>query len=324
MRTGPGAINGPVPGTAFIANAAGVGKTLLADIIGHISYGTSVPTSAYPEDNIEARKVAMSLALAGKPFVLFDNLGEGATYGLPALDALLTSTELNDRLLGTMKTVTAPVRMQPMATGNNIAPSKDAHRRWTVCQLHTDLETPYEREDIEIPEILPYILDHRAEYLGAALTILVGHAKADRPPAAKAKLGKFENWDLHIRGAVKWATGLDPAHTMKEIARMAPERLNKAALIDAWKLLPHGQDEKTGHSAESAMKLAEGNAIGMDQVREIFCRLTRDGKPPSPRSLGKFLRGIENANLDNFAFRAKDGPNHTLVWYVEEIPKSGV
>src|SRR4029078_7193213 len=92
------ALDGPAPLFLFDANIRGAGKGLAADASSLIAPGDILATASYSHDGAEMRKVITSVALAGDRAVLLDNIG--GAFGLPSLDAALTSTKWKDRLLG--------------------------------------------------------------------------------------------------------------------------------------------------------------------------------------------------------------------------------
>lgn len=310
------AIAGPTPGFALIGNAAGVGKGLLIDAVGIIAYGSSIPTSDYPADPVEAQKCKVSIALSGKPAVHLDNLEEGRSYGSRVLDSALTSTTIDDRILGTSNTTGAiPLRPVWFLSGNNIAPGKDAHRRWLPCHLQTDLERPEERRDIAIPNLRAHVLQHRGDLLRDALTILRAHALARRPTGDWGPLGSFEVWDPIIRGAVWFATGLDCCSTLRVEAEEAPERQEKLALLEAWRELPRGGDGRGGHTANEAIELAEKHAA----LHAALVQLSRDGKLPTPRQIGNAIRAMKGAIIGGMRFEKGGSDARSARWRVAKV-----
>ncbi len=160
------AIAGPVPGFAFNGNKAGTGKGLLIDLVGLIVWGHAIPTRSYPFDPKEMAKVKLSLALAGVSAVHFDNLPEGGWYGGGELDSALTSMMVEGRILGASRESGAvPLRPAWFLSGNNISPGKDSYRRWLPCNLATELESPHERDDIQVSNLRQYVAEHRGEFL---------------------------------------------------------------------------------------------------------------------------------------------------------------
>ena len=222
------AIPEAAPGVAYIGNTAGVGKGLLVHTVGIIATGRPVPATSYPLDKEEARKVKVTLALSGVQLVLLDDLDEGQSYGNGPLDSMITETKIgNERVLGTMQQ-TGEIHLRPTwcLNGNNLAPARDAHRRWLICNIVTELEHPEERK-VEREDLLDQVHKHRATLLRDALIVLKAHALAGYPKGDWAPLGSFYKWDKIVRGAVWYATEPrlqpDPASGRERIARTPPQ-----------------------------------------------------------------------------------------------------
>jgi hypothetical protein len=288
-----------------------------------------VPTTSYPKDEAEADELKVAFALAATPIVHLDNLEEGRAYGGGVLDSALTSMTVSGRILGQSKTTEGmQLRCCWFLSGNNIAPTKDAHRRWLVCNLGTDLERPEERRDLKIPDILGHVRERRGELVRAALIILRAHAVAGFPRCRDengrdtAPLGSFEQWDRIVRGAVWYATGRDCNTTRRRAADESPDRLNKLALLEAWILLPNGGPEGTGVTSEEAHRLAFGGKDAPPRspdLAEVLSRFSRDGDV-SPRIIGNVIRGMKGQNLGGMAFRSKGHRRRSALWYVEKLP----
>lgn len=313
------AIDGPTPGVAVNGNKAGCGKGLLIDAIARIVWGWDVPTTTYPVDPIEAQKVKVAIALSAKPAVNFDNIEEGQSYGNPAIDSAITSTEIDDRMLGTAKN-TGRLALRPcwFVNGNNTSPGKDAHRRWLVCNLTTDLERPEERGDIEIPDLRSHISTNRAELVRDVLTILKAHADAGYPNSGRPPLGSFEAWDRIVRGAVWFATSLDCCDTRKKAADEAPERMEKLALLEAWREIPGGGDNAGGLTVEKALQAAMQDTEGA--LYQAFMKRSRDGKTPDIRRVGNFIRGIKGSVTGGLKFEKAGEERRSVKWRVAGTP----
>ena len=313
-------IDGPVPGFAFNGNKAGTGKGLLVDAIGVITTGRPAAAMDYPEKE-EAAKVLTSLALAGTPAVHFDNLPSGATYGGSALDRGLTARTVDGRILGQSAT-TGPIRLCLCwdLTGNNLSPGYDAYRRWIPVNLKSSLESPEMRGDVKEKDFRSYLLKHRGTILRDVLTIFRAHALAGRPDAADSRMGSFEAWDATVRGAVTFAIGTDPLKTLRAAAEEAPERLDRLALIQAWRTLPGGERPGDGLTAAEAGKLAapdrESGVSKYPVYYDVLLRLGRDGKPATPGSIGNRIRGMKHNNTGGFMFESNGLKHQAQVWRV--------
>ena len=315
-------IEGPVPGNAFVGNRAGTGKGKLIDCIGVILNNRPVPTTSYPEDRDEMRKVKTAFALDPTPLVHLDNIEEGRFYGGGVLDSALTSMTVNDRILGVSKTTSGlELRSVWFVSGNGIVPRKDAYRRWLVCNLLTALECPEERGDLKIPDLLNHVREHRAELVRAALVVLKAHAAAGRPTDGWAPLGSFEEWDKVVRGAVWFATGLDCNATRKKVAAEAPERMDHLALLDAWASAPDGGKNGNGITVESAFRLA--SSVERDhppkcpELTAALMRFSKDARLPTSRQIGYILRAVKGRVMGGQWFTNKPDGKHAVLWSVE-------
>jgi hypothetical protein len=323
-------IAGPVPGTAVLANLAGVGKGKLIDAIGIIATGFPVPTTSYPYDNTEAAKVKASFAIALTEIVHLDNIDSGSQYGNGALDSALTSTTVNERILGQSKQ-TGPIELRPswFLSGNNISPGKDAHRRWNQCSLESKLEHPHERNDIRIPDLLAHVIEHRAELLHDALVIFQAHDVAGRKTDGWAPLGSFEQWDPIVRGAAWYATGLDCNTTRRKAAEDSQERISRIALLEAWQAMPGCAAPGHGMTSLKAFRLAaetDGATppnLKNPDLADALLAFGKDGKPASSRTIGNTLRGIAGRNLDGKMFVTTGKEGGCFIWTVKTVDSPG-
>ncbi len=287
------AVAGPVPGIVINGNRAGTGKGLLVDAMTMPGTGRPTPTSSYPDKPEEAAKVKVAIVLSGKPVVNFDNLDEGSFYGGSAIDSLLTSITIDDRVLGfSRQTGEIAVRVACFLNGNNLAPVKDAWRRWLVGNLMTDLENPEQRKDLGDIPLRARILEDRGTIVRDVLTIMKAHALAKWPTDGWGPMGSFEDWDRVIRGAVWFATERDCLATQKKTADEAPDRQAKIALLEAWNELPGGASE-TGLTVADAVDLVEKNPKQFEAMRCVLMQRGRAGKPASATAIGSVLRGLK-------------------------------
>jgi hypothetical protein len=312
------AIAGPVPGFAYNGNAAGVGKGLLIDIIGNVTWGHDVGTRTYPIDTGEADKVKLALALGAVPIVHFDNLIEGGFYGGSVMDSALTSTITSGRILGQSRdSGDVPLRPVWVVSGNNIGPMADALRRWFPCNLVTNLDSPHERKDIETKDLRQYVLDHRAEILRDAHIILKAHAVAGRPTDGWAPLGSFEEWDPIVRGAVWYATGNDCVQNQHKSATEMPERINRAALLEGWREL---ELEGKGKTVPEALRAVEENPDTYATLKTAFMSLSRDGKMPDSIRIGKKIGAMKKTPINRMRFATLgENRNGAQIWTVVDV-----
>jgi hypothetical protein len=228
---------------------------------------------------------------------------------------------VSDRILGQSRdSGSVPLRPVWMLSGNNVSPSRDAFRRWLPCNLTTPLESPHERDDIEVGNLRQYVAEHRAELIGDALLILKAHAVAGHPKGSWAPLGSFEAWDRIVRGAVWYATGNDCLTTQRQGAAESPERLDKLALLEGWAQLPEGGKDGKGVTVEEAIQTAIDNPIVYSMLHSALMRMKgAKEKTPSAKTIGYRIRGMDRQNVGGFRFECCGKENHARLWRARKL-----
>jgi hypothetical protein len=217
------AFSGPAPLFLVDANVRAAGKGLLLHTLSLILTGEEFTIATYTGDQDELRKRITSLAMSGDRLVLFDNL-EGK-FGNAVLDAALTATSWEDRILGVNRTVRVPLFITWYATGNNVIVGADTSRRVCPIRLESPDERPEDRTGFKNPDLLAYVKANRPRLLGAALTILRAYCAAGRPEQKLTPWGSFGGWSSLVRGAVVWVGLPDP----REACRMFQAQADVAA-----------------------------------------------------------------------------------------------
>jgi hypothetical protein len=278
-----------------------------------------VPASSYPEEPEEASKVKVALALSGKPLVHFDNIEDGGTYGNSGIDGALTQSVIDERILGISR-MTGPIALRAswFLSGNNLAPSKAAYRRWLPSNIVTEEEHPEERQGLKIKDLRGYLLEHRGGFVRDALTILRAHAQAGRPIGDWGPLASYEAWDPIVRGAVWYATGLDCCKTLREAAEESPERLDNLALLTAWRGIPGGAQGEGGVTGAEALEHAKDSSPLYEPLRTALLAFGSRGELPSPRTLGNKLRALRGNNIGGLKFVRVGTGNQGVRWRVDK------
>ncbi len=225
------AFEGPSPLFLFDATTAGSGKTLLARLLGLIATGHEPALAGMPPSSVELKKAITAALLRGDAMHVFDNCT--TTIGNDVLDMLLTSTNYQDRRLGTNETIVAEARMALVATSNNAAIGADTARRTLTLRLRPAVDRPEEREFDR--DLAAYAVAHRPQLLGAALTILRWHfmqGAAGRPKARP--FGSFTGWSDVVRLAVIRAGMADPLESQALVRRIDDGTRLRASLLEAW------------------------------------------------------------------------------------------
>lgn len=192
-------IDGPTPLHLVDAPEAGTGKGKLvkACLLPALGYEPSV-TTVPVEDKF--RTLLFSLLNSGTQAIVLDNLS--GTLKSDALEACITTGELQDRLLGGNKTPRVKVRSIFAATANNGTLSPDMVRRSVLIKLDAGVENPSKRQDFKHPDLLPWVSKNRLAIVSALLA-MCRHWIAQGMPRSNQKKGTFEAWAGIVGGVLE-------------------------------------------------------------------------------------------------------------------------
>lgn len=313
-----------VPMHVFDSSTPSSGKSLLAELVALIVGGQPMARGPCPETSEEMRKRIMSHALAGDQLVSIDNVPGGWVVGWAALDMALTAPTITDRILGASKSATLRNVMNWYVTGNNIVVRGDTARRALVVRLSPGVEHPELRDPstFRFPRLPQHVVEHRAELLGAGLTIVASYLCAGRPDVGVKPVGSFEGWSEIVASAIVWAGGADPCELFASRRLDAdPAVTTHVQLLEALARYPDGLTSKG--ILDHCVETFPGHVDDPD-LREVIAALSSDGKLPTVRKLGYLLR----EHLDRVR-RLSDGTDARLVaernasnvayWRVETI-----
>ncbi len=292
------------------APVAGSGKSALAEIPALLATGRAPRTMPQPRDEVEARKRIFALLLEGHRVLSIDNVStplEGET-----LCIALTQAELTDRVLGETKTASAPTRHACWsATGNNLTPKGDIRRRVLICRLDSGEERPasrrYERE------LRRYTLEHRGEFVAAALLILRWRLRVHAERLELRPFGSYEGWSQLIRAALVELGESDPVDALDRNEETDPETTDLRILMVAWEAT-FGSRSVT---APEAVRVA-GSAPVLRDALELVAA-SRAGKADN-RSLGTYLRQVQRRPLGGRRFEKAGQRQHWALWRLVPTP----
>lgn len=306
-------VDGCVPMFPITANIRGSGKSMLVDAASIIAYGHRAARHTFTGDDTEMRKVITSLARRGASSVLFDNLNVQLRGS--ALDAALTGTTWNDRILGESKhTGDLPMRIVFTATGNNLAYGTDIGRRVIPIRLVSALAEPEGRSDFVHRDLLGWVASERPRLAVAALTILRGYYAVGCPEQAGGELGSFEAWSRIIRGAVVWAGGADPLLTQESAKAHDESTALLSKLLTGIEL----SDSTAGLTVNDIQSIADsGEGEGADCLREAIAEVC--GDKFNSRSFGKRLKSYEGRVYDGRYLKSKTAGGGVLRWRVRHV-----
>lgn len=310
------AFNGSTPLFLFDANTPGAGKTLLAQVAGHIATGRRLAVTSYTNNTEELRKAITTVCISGDPVVLFDNVS--GRFGNSVLDRMLTCERWKDRLLGHNTEIDLPLTVTWFATANNAQIAGDSLRRIVPIRLEPLTERPEERGGFKYPHLLAHVEAERPKLLAAALTILSGFLRSASQAPELKPFGSFEDWSRVVRGAIVWAGQPDPCEARSELARADTTGDALAALLAAWQRY---------HKVRRPVSLArlilgiqrseEADAVMLRAAIEDFCNVPT-GKTISAQALGSRLRDVRRRVMQGRYFDSQRRSQNRLIWEVVE------
>lgn len=185
---------------------------------------------AVGESEAEIEKRIGAALMAGDSCICVDNVVE--TFFSPFLCIVLTHESVHPRVLGKSKNVECPTNVLFITTGNNWTCKGDMVRRVVLIEIDPKCEDPADRRfDFDPVE---HARAGRAEFLGAALTILHAYAAAGRPAQKLKNFGSFEEWSEWARAPLVWLGEPDPLGTTSRLKDDDPVRGEITAVFDAW------------------------------------------------------------------------------------------
>ena len=261
-----------VPLHGFDAPVAGSGKSMLVDIASILATGHKAGVTAYGDPE-EGEKRLSSVFLRGDPIIALDNC-EAPLEGV-LLNQALTQPQVELRILGQSKMVSAQTRALMTATGNNLIVKGDLIRRSVVGKLDPRCERPELRQYDYDPVV--DATEMRGEIVAAALTVLRAYHVAGRPQRPP-RLQNFGEWSDTVRGALIWLGQGDPVKTMGRLRMGDPALVNLRVVLAAWR----DQFADAAQSSNSVIEAA--NATKATEEPQASGRYVRSYLRPALRS----------------------------------------
>ncbi len=321
------AIDGPCPLMMVEASTRGTGKTRLIDAVATIATGREASKRSYSTDIEEMRKVYASVAFSGRSMLVLDNIMRA--IGDPSLDSYLTSSKVEDRVLGESRSMCVENRMVIFGSSNNPVYLGDTARRTLPIRLESKLENPEERQDFKHPDLLGWCRTERPRLVRAALTLLRAWAVSGRPDMGLPLWGSFEAWSRVVPAALVFAGATDPMQARRGLeAASDPQRNALATLLQWWGKFDHAG---TGVTIGSVLKqlYPRHDAYRSDDgppepeyheaMREAALELaaSRSGDRVDPRALGMAIRRARGRVIDGRMFVEGGSSSGSMRWKVQ-------
>ena len=286
-----------VPLHGFDAPVAGSGKSMIVDIASILATGHEAGVTAYGNPE-EGEKRLSSILMRGDPIIALDNC-EAPLEGM-LLNQMLTQYQVELRILGQSRIVSAQTKATPTATGNGLIIKGDLTRRSVIGLLDPKCEQPELRAFDYDP--IADAKQNRGELVAAALTVLRAYHVAGRPDKPPP-LQNFVPWSDTLRGAIIWLGQGDPVNTQARLRNADPARLALRAALSAWRDQFGDDPQSTDGVIETANKTIatlEPGTLGAIRththpaLRSALLTVAARGGGIDPRMLGNWLSRSKN------------------------------
>lgn len=194
------------PAFLITAPLRGTGKTTLVKFASRAVHGRNIGAASLSLNDEEQRKTITAALLNNPPALLFDNLTAGSVFDSDQLAIAMTSSEWEDRKLGSTERLTLPNRAVWCFTGNNVSPSGDMRRRIVGIRMVPAGRAHFTQHFDRNIETWP--IEHRSDVISALLEIAV-YGQSKDAPALPSESG-FPAWDKAVRRAVLAVCAADP------------------------------------------------------------------------------------------------------------------
>jgi hypothetical protein len=275
------------PMYVYDAPMAGTGKSTLQEMGARIVHGTQPAMRPWVSDEDELRKSIYACLMAGDRSIWLDNVPDGHKIRSAILETFLTATVWKDRTLGESTTNSIPNKSVLVLSGNNLTPVGALARRSLVVRLDANTENLRGRI-FRIPNPRQYVMEHRAQMLVDALTIIKAYiATGGKDQPMPVTLPSFEDWSRLAREPLIWLGMKDPVLT--QLHETDDESRNIGPILE--KLAANFGDRTftAGDMARVVGSLSDTNNELSDELMQMGC-----AEPNNPIKVGYWLRASKD------------------------------
>ena len=298
---------------AFLTTApdSGIGKSYLNSIVTPFAGPGEPQRTSFPKTSEEATKSVQSHLLTGSAVIEYDDMDcDFLPHG--ALNRMLTSEHLTDRILGVSKTVTVSTRAVVLASGINVGPVRDMNRRVITIHLARKQQGGITRSFVGRPA--KEVRANRGKYVSAVLTIIEAWKKAGCPESDAPSIASYgDEWSQYCRLPLMWLGLPDPAHSLIVQVDNDPDLEQFGLILREW----YARYQST---PVTVRKVKEARQMGDDPLHQALLELpvTQNGYIIADK-LGWLFKKKANKIIDGYALRegSADGRRG---WWVEKLP----
>ncbi|MCA0927142.1 hypothetical protein [Ruegeria profundi] len=184
-----------VPGYMITGPGTESGKTYLAGVASVISTETAkVGARTFPGSEAELRKELVAASLVNKQVLIFDNVKRGTELNSDIMASMITTGEIEGRILGASKDVKISIPYMTIVTGNNIEMVDDLGSRFIGIRFEQTQSNMSDRE-FRHRDLHRYIVENY-ERVNEAIYCLLSLAEAT------STASRFQGWNDTVFSAL--------------------------------------------------------------------------------------------------------------------------
>lgn len=300
---------GRAPGYHFNAPSSGSGKSLLSDVTARFASPGEPPKVSFPRTEDEATKVVLAALIDGPAVIDFDDMStDWRPFG--AINRLLTSSTMTDRILGASKMATVSTDVLVLGSGNNTGPTGDLNRRVIVIDLDPGDENPatLRYEDDPLREIEA----NREAYVADVLLIVETWIAAGEPRANLCPIATYGGrWSDFCRQTLVWLGLEDPALGLFDQLKDDPDKAALSRLLRAW----HAQLGEKSMTLRALLDAADGALL--EAIEDLpFC----EGGPINKSRFGHYLKRNAGCPVDGLKLEKAESRERNAWRVVSTVP----
>ena len=281
------------------AHTKGSGKSYCCSLISAFASEQKVATIAMPKDEDEMGKVITAQIMGNKKIINFDNLVDDIKP-YPSLCSLLTSEEIEGRVLGKSQVISGSTKILLLASGNNVEPMADMARRVLTINLDPKEEIPALRQ-YKNRNLLDEVYENRHLYITDVLTIVRAWIQAGKPIADAPNVGSFNQWSDCCRQPLLWLGLEDPVTSIINSIKYDPQQAAEGRLITLLQVMFQSDVFRAHDIVEEANHCQNG------ELREALNDLDlMNAGVPNSRSIGRWLSRKEGVRFDGVKLACMD------------------
>jgi len=300
-------IHGSTPLFWIDKSTGGSGGTLLSSVIAAPLLGAAPSGVTAPRDEAEWMRVILS-TLRRSPNVFFIDNCNGYLSS-EALASAITADRYQGRIIGSSDNEAADVRCLWLINGNNLRFGWELARRVVRIRIDPGVAPDQrDRRDFLHPNLLSWVIEHRAEILFHIIVLVNAWLSSGRPrPSDETpSFGSFDSWRDVVGGILETA-GVEGFLLNLEDARQQADQESGdlRAFLEAWQL---------EFGVESLF------ATDLLRVARQFFELQGPAQAASIR-LGLILKKYENQTLGGLRIQRLPTSHGKTPWRLQPAAK---